>query len=394
MAAKPAKPRDQPIALARPVPLPFLLAERICRDFVETLPTPGIERHLPPQRALAQHYGVSRRTVATAFMRLENDGIIAKRARALAEVADAPVPAEAVRTGGPTAVGFIARSVDGVYSNRLLSVCQHALARHGIPMTYVSTRGLPGAEEVAVTDLLRTGVSAFIVVPCPGCGTTPGFYTSLFRGGTTVVFLDRYVDGETVPWVASDNFTGGYTLARHLLQRGLTRFWYVLPGEYPVTSVRDRVAGVRAALGSAGLPVDALELHRLVDEGTKGTSASLRPLVGRLRRGLQGSGPTIAVMCAHDYIARECVQQCAEAGIRMPEQVVVTGFDGLPFATCNAPPFTTVTQYVDRLAREAVALLLRCMGQANGASNVLVPVELVPAIGEAVVPEAPAAIRG
>ncbi|CAM5374249.1 LacI family transcriptional regulator OS=Streptomyces alboniger OX=132473 GN=CP975_12560 PE=4 SV=1 [Streptomyces alboniger] len=120
---------------------------------------------------------------------------------------------------------------------------------------------------------------------------------------------------------------------------------------------RARIDGYRAALETAGLPVDP----ELIAAGDFHHEAGYRRGLELLRR---PDRPT-AVFAGNDLQALGLYEAARELGLRIPEDLSVVGFDDLPVAPWVGPPLTTVRQPLTEMA-EAAAKLVLDLGRAEG----------------------------
>ncbi|WP_443063094.1 LacI family DNA-binding transcriptional regulator [Streptomyces sp. NBC_00483] len=168
------------------------------------------------------------------------------------------------------------------------------------------------------------------------------------KGIPYVVFdpMDDVPDG--VPYVGATNFKGGRSATRHLIALGHRHI--ALIGGPDHAFCLARAAGYRSALEAAGLPVDPDATVRgpLTREGGQ---AAARALLGRPDR------PT-AIVTANDMQALGVYQAAREAGLRVPQDLSVVGFDDMPVAVWADPPLTTVRQPLDEMAASATELAL------------------------------------
>jgi DNA-binding LacI/PurR family transcriptional regulator len=150
--------------------------------------------------------------------------------------------------------------------------------------------------------------------------------------------------------VGCDNAGGGASAARHLVERGRRRIAFLGDATEHYPEFRDRHLGYVRALGEAGLEADpALQVHALSSE-EEGTRAA-QELLGR---GIPFDG----IVAASDLIALAAMRVLAGAGLRVPEDVGVVGFDDIPAAGLANPPLTTVAQDVGAAGRTLVETLL------------------------------------
>ena len=149
--------------------------------------------------------------------------------------------------------------------------------------------------------------------------------------------------------VGSSNWAGARTATEHLIALGHERIAWI-GGPEKSGAARDRLYGYQAALDAAGLVVDPFLVRTArfdVDAGRE----HARELLGAAAR------PT-AIMAADDEIAVGVLATAHELGIRVPDQLSVTGFDDTPQAAWTTPPLTTVHQHLEGMGAMAVQTIL------------------------------------
>ncbi|NUT98259.1 MAG: LacI family DNA-binding transcriptional regulator [Saccharothrix sp.] len=168
--------------------------------------------------------------------------------------------------------------------------------------------------------------------------------------GIPFVVFDPTVElPDDVPFVGATNWAGGRMAARHLSGLGHRRIG-MIAGPDDVLCCRARLDGYRAALDAAGLPVDPALVVRapLTREGSHVAARELLALPDR---------PT-AVFASDDVQALGVYDAAREAGLRIPADLSVVGFDDLPLAALVEPPLTTVHQPLVEMAMAATELAL------------------------------------
>ncbi len=166
-----------------------------------------------------------------------------------------------------------------------------------------------------------------------------------------VVLVDERIPGFDVPSVVSDNRRGACEIAKLVLAAGHTRV-AVVGGPSTLWTAGERLAGYRDAMVSAGLDPDEL----IVAEGDY-RQGSGTVLAEELLRGAAGRRPT-ALLCANDLMAVGALEFCRSAGLSVPGDVSIVGFDDLPLAALLQPRLTTVRQPAGDMGRRAANLLL------------------------------------
>ncbi len=187
-----------------------------------------------------------------------------------------------------------------------------------------------------------------------------------------VVFIDCYFDaGEQYSNVGLDDFQGGFLMAEHLIKNGHRNIAYV--GDQPVLYGVDahRLAGHRGALRKYGLAwtedsyIQIAKDYKLRREDLK----SMLPRAGK---------KDTAWVFTSDYYAAEAVNFLTDSGVRVPEDISVTGFDDNMLAHILRPRLTTIHQNVARKAENAVKILLDILEKkAEPPQQVILPVRLV-----------------
>jgi LacI family transcriptional regulator len=166
-----------------------------------------------------------------------------------------------------------------------------------------------------------------------------------------------------LPYVAVDNYRGAYAMTEALLTGGARHIVHIA-GPKHNRDARDRQRGfVDAMARIAGqrspaiLPGDFSE-----DAG----AAAARMLV-------QGRLPADAVFAANDLMAVGCIMQLGEAGISVPRDIMVAGFDDIPLARHVSPALTTMQVKIDQLGSTGMMMLLRLLrGETLGAESSMI----------------------
>lgn len=154
---------------------------------------------------------------------------------------------------------------------------------------------------------------------------------------------------DDAPYVGATNWLGGRSATRHLLELGHRRI-AMISGPDHVLCCRARLDGYRSALDAAGVEPDPDLIRRVNLCRAEGCQAA-RDLLSMAHR------PT-AIFTANDSQALGVYQAAREAGLRIPNDLSVIGFDDLPVASWVDPPLTTVHQPVAEMAAVATELAL------------------------------------
>ncbi|MFF1836555.1 LacI family DNA-binding transcriptional regulator [Streptomyces sp. NPDC058231] len=237
---------------------------------------------------------------------------------------------------------YIARGVEreAAVGGRLCLVC--------------CAQGDPQRELAFVELMHERRADAVIVV---GGSVTDRAYTSelarraheLDAGGSKLVLCGRPPLGEQAPTAAVeyDNEGGAFAITDHLLMQGHERILY-LGGPPKLSTTRDRLAGHRRALELRGVTPDP----ELTQTGTFSRTFGYR----RMAELLQDGPEFTAVFAANDIVAAGAAQALEEAGVRVPEDISLVGYDDIPVAQELRPRLTTVHVPLEEMGRQAVRL--------------------------------------
>lgn len=224
-------------------------------------------------------------------------------------------------------------------------------AEHGFRMVLLAERGDDTGTYERVLDRSVDGVVL----------TTTLIRSSLTKGlldrGLPFVELNRLSGRRGVDGVTADNHGGAADIARLLLSEGHRRIAAVFGSENASTS-RDREAGFRQALASAGVELSDRRIFRGefgYEDGERGLAAVM---TGRHR-------PT-AVFCVGDLVAIGAINQAHRMGLSVPRDVAIVGFDDIPMARWPCFQLTTARVDLNAMAVAAADLLVRRLAGDEG----------------------------
>ena len=188
--------------------------------------------------------------------------------------------------------------------------------------------------------------------------------------GFSFVVFEQAPAGVPVVSVTAENRAGARRLAEHLLARGHRRIAFIST-RTPWPMVEERLRGYRQAVSVAGVVAPELEVAEGVWDPADGSRMA--------ERLLDLPDPPTAIMCGNDLLALGAMQAARTRGLRIPQDVAITGFNDFEFARFADPPLTTVRVPGYDLGRVgAESLIGRLGGDEPSAAGVRVtlPVEL------------------
>ena len=317
-------------------------------------------RRRPTSEMVARRAGVSRSTVSVVLNRRTSIAIAPETRQRVLDAARelGYVPSAAARhlaSGRARTIGFV------------ITHAEHLTVDAFVP------RALYGLNETAHRRGFRVLVEALEDV------TRPGAYRELVRGKQIdgLIVLNPRQDDERLPELIADGFpivvigdaTAGPSVdmddfdaareaTRHLLGLGRSRIAHLPYAPLAYHSSRMRLEGWRAAMQAAGLDAGARWAEAADFTAESGAEA--------MRRVLERARPD-AVFAGNDTVAFGAMAALRDAGLRIPEDVAVVGFDDIPLAAYASPPLTTVRLPAVELVRAAAEHLIeRIEGTAAG----------------------------
>ena len=296
----------------------------------------------PNLNQIAAALGVSAATVSNALSgkgRVSDE--LAERIRQTArELGYRPGRAgRELRTGRSQVLGLVLPDIGNPLFPQIAQAIEHAAAKAGYGVLIADARGAVAHQTEAINQLLERGVEGIVIVPRHG--------TRVADAGCPFVVIDSpSTPGNTV---SADHWQGGALIAGHLLALGHRRF--LLIGNNPASNVQnDRIGGIRARLGRAGAEARVLWIEE--HERQLGVGAPL----GLAAQAAQG---VTAFAAVSDLIALRALTELQRAGIRVPEEASLTGFDDLIFSSVITPGITTTRTDMPTIAEIAIAALTR-----------------------------------
>jgi LacI family transcriptional regulator len=222
--------------------------------------------------------------------------------------------------------------------------------------TYVcNTDGLLDREANFLEDVLDRGADGIVLAAVDAASAGALMPADI---GIPVVCVGQRLDHPRIDVVTVDDERGSYEVTRHLLTRNPKRVAMI---QGPTASGAARIAGFMRAVGDAGATIDPA-LMVTGNWTRRGGREAMRQILTRRRRARPD-----AVFCANDLMAIGAIDALREAGLDVPDDVAVAGFDDVDAATIVHPPLTTVVNPAYDIGVSAGELLVsRLSGEYDG----------------------------
>jgi len=320
---------------------------------------------LPSERVLGERFGVQRNTVRQALSVLEQQGQIITEGKRGSFVQ----PTSVVATRKSLLV-----SIHGDFSpalSRMIDGFTRVAARSGYTVSLYDTHPAEGAalDPIPSVDTMSAEVAGVALWPQ---NPTDEVALSRLNEAIPLVLVDRRVPGVMADCVRFDDVAGGRTVTEHLIDQGHRRIAF-LTDEVFAETVQHRWQGYAAALEAASIPVDpklSLFFYGIHE-----------PLFSMaMRQMLQQEDAPTAIVCSNDVVAFVLLRFLRDEGIRVPDDVAVTGYGNLMPDYTFAMALTSVDQSFFEMGSAAATILLeRIERAAEGGGkprDVKIPVSL------------------
>ena len=266
--------------------------------------------------------------------------------------------ARSLRTRRSHMIAVIVPDVTNTFYSVLTRGLADTLDAEGYGTYVCNTDGILEREVAFLEDMLDRGADGIVLAAVDVASVGALKPADL---GVPVVCVGEGLDHPRIDVVTIDDEQGSYEVTCHLLRRNVRRVAMI---EGPTESGATRIAGFTRAMEEAGRTLD----DRLMVTGDwtrRGGHDAMQRLLALPRR----SRPD-AVFCANDLMAIGAIDALREAGLTVPDDVAVAGFDDVDVATIVHPPLTTVLNPAYAIGVKAGQLLVsRLSGEYDGAGR-------------------------
>ncbi|MFB9364191.1 LacI family DNA-binding transcriptional regulator [Actinoplanes nipponensis] len=301
---------------------------------------------------VARSAGVSLGTVSNVMNRPE---VVSPSTRERVERAMAELgfvrneSARQLRAGTSRTLAYVMLDGSNPFFHDVAQGIELAAEEADLSLFICNSNGRADREEVHLDRLMQQRVQGILITPV---NPEAPHLAEISRRGIPVVIVDRVGVGGAFCSVAVDDVLGGRIAVEHLAEQGHTRV-AVVGGPESIGQVRERLEGARQIWAELGLPPDDLiYLPTAALTVAEGRSA------GERLAGIPARRRPTAAFCANDLLALGLLQQTIGAGLRVPEELAIVGFDDIEFAAAAAVPLTSVRQPRQELGRAAAQLVL------------------------------------
>lgn len=333
----------------------YELMEDLHHKIIEGEIRPG--EKLPSENKLSVEYGVSRQTVRKALQILQNDGYI------YAEHGRGTFCSEMLRhTRTSKNIAVVTTYLSDYIFPRIVQGIDRIFTENGYSILLKNTRNSRSLEAKCLEELLQKDIEGLIIEPSRSqisCRHI-NLYEMLDAYKIPYVFIQGvHAQMKDRPQILLNDCRGGYLATKHLTSLGHRRIIGIFKSDD--TQGQQRHKGYVQALQEAEIPYDPdLVVWFYTEDRKTHPYEKMRQLAEERK-----NQPFDAVVAYNDQVAIEVIRALGDMGLRVPEDVSVTGYDDSYLAATCKVPLTTVAHPQERLGEMAAELLLRIIREGN-----------------------------
>ena len=288
-------------------------------------------------RVLNNHPDVAPETRKHVEQVIEESGFIRNRVK------------QGLRKKSSGIVDMLVPGLDNLYSIEIVRGVEEVVSRTNLRLALSVTHDTLQLEQRWLTKILNGGTTdGAILVLSHG---QQQYFDTLSKHKIPFVVVDQRGElGPDIPSVGATNWFGGRTATEYLISLGHRRI-AVITGPPSLRCSQDRLAGYRAALDDAGIPIDPALIRsgEFVQETGYDQACALVEL----------PEPPTAIFTGNDVQAMGAYGALRARGLCIPDDMSIIGFDDVPLASILSPALTTVRQPLMEMGRVGTTMLLR-----------------------------------
>lgn len=309
---------------------------------------------------------VSRALNGSSSVTEETRKLVLETARALRYVPH--TGARSLSTSRTNTVGVVLPDLYGEFFSELIRGIDVAARRRGLHLLVSSSHG--DAEEAGAALRAMRGRVDGLIVMSPHVDA--GFLAANLPDTLPIVLLNTHDTGHQCSALTVDNYGGAASMVQHLVEMGRRRVM-MITGPLNNFESEERLRGFRETLARLVPDLDPNELTVLRGDFTEESGYRAGHQLQSLKR------LPDAVFAANDMMAIGCLFALNEAGLQVPRDLALVGFDDIPTARFVTPPLTTVRVRISDMGTRALETLAFQVENPEGTrrSNQVLQTELV-----------------
>lgn len=260
--------------------------------------------------------------------------------------------AQSLRTNKTNTIGLTVPSIDNPFFATMSGVIINQLKNRGYNILLSDTMENAENEVEALNSFVSRKVDGIIAVPV---SSSPDYLEEISRS-IPVILIDRYFDDTKLPYVCTDNYSGGYMATEYLISKGYRNI-LAIQGVRSSMPNKERVRGFEQAI------LDHNELG--VRHEVRGSSFSVENGYEETKKALAAPGRPDAIFAFSTTILLGAIKAIKEIGMRIPDDVAIISFDNNRFLDYLDPAVTRVEQPVNVVGKLVTDNIIKMVESAD-----------------------------
>jgi LacI family transcriptional regulator len=260
------------------------------------------------------------------------------------------VVASSMRTNRTKYIGFVVPNLTNPFFFELLRGAEDFAGERDYYLVVFNSENSYEKELVFLDAIFKRRIDGIIISGIAG-GKKDNFFTKeILKKKLPCVLVDRYIEGFNIPSVVTNNFKGGMLAADYLLKINNKRIG-IITFELKIKIIKDRYNGFKKILDQNGLKEDFIieipvDSKNIIEELKKNKEKILKNKID-------------AIFCLSDFIAIYLIEFLHNAGLKIPEDLSVMGFDNLAYSEFIYPKLTTIAQDIYKMGNLSCEMLFK-----------------------------------
>lgn len=263
-----------------------------------------------------------------------------------------------LRSKRTNTIGIIIPRINSSFMSSVIAGIEQVVNRMGYNLIISQSQEEYDKEVASATTMFNSRVDGLLVSLSSDTERIQHF-EALLRKKIPVIFFDRVFDHPDCTSIVIDNFKAGYDAVSHLIDQGCQRILYI-GGSLKRNVYSDRLKGYKLALSEHNIPI--------VDKYIINARLSEQVGIDAANKILQMRPRPDGVFAANDATAVACMQTLLDAGVRVPEDIAIVGFNNDPISWIVRPTLTTVKYPGYEMGQIAATTLINAINKSSSSS--------------------------
>lgn len=262
-----------------------------------------------------------------------------------------------LRRNRTNTIGVIVPRLNSYFMSTVISGIEKVANEAGYNLVISQSLESEKKENVNIKTMFNSRVDGLLVSLAYDTDDDSN-YKPILDKHIPVIFFDRVFEHPLTTSVVIDNRAAAYTISQHLIEQGCRRIAHIT-ANLKRNVYADRLQGYRQALADHNIPYD----ENLIFINNLSEPACMDAVQTILRMDPLPDG----IFCSNDSCAVVCIRELKKAGIKIPQQIAIGGFNNEPISTVIEPNLTTVHYPGQEMGEVAASILIRKLAKPDNA---------------------------